>query len=205
MNESLHTTAVSEETTVPPQAPALAAASPWRAAAGLGLIGLGLAAVFSPLATGVILAYMITAGLGVYRVAQIVAYMKAPAAERTGSVISGLALTVFSLFTVWASYQTQYSFLAMIAGLSVTVAFFTILRSVSQLFLFQQLRTEGTEGAGWVLAGSVLNALTGVLILANPLTGWLALSTVRGVYLGTSGIVLITDYFSERRRRKATA
>ena len=61
------------------------------------------------------------------------------------------------------------------------------------------------QGAGWVLAGSVLNALTGVLILANPLTGWLALSTVWGVYLGTSGIVLITDYFSERRRRKATA
>ena len=39
----------------------------------------------------------------------------------------------------------------------------------------------------------------------DTLTGWLALSTVWGVYLGASGIVLITDYFSERRRRKATA
>ena len=178
----------------------------WALVAGLLMIGLGLLAVFSPLATGLSLAYLITAGLGVYGVAQIVAWFKTPAAERSaGSVVNGVLLTGFSLFTVWASVQTQFGFAGMIAGLAVAAAFLALLQGISQFFAFFQMRGEGVEGAGWMLATGIFNALVGVVILTNPLMSWFAISTVWSIYLCMSGVALTAESFAGRKQRSSAA
>lgn len=175
-------------------------------AAGAVMLVIGLPAVFSPLAVGVTLAYMVTAGLGVYGITQIAAWAKTPAEQRGSAVVvSGMFLTGFSLLTLWASFQTRFSFAGLIAGLSVAVAFFTVLQGISQFFLFSEMREAGTEGAGWVLAGGVLNAFLGIVILTNPLVSWFAISTVWGIYLSVSGIALVAESLSGHRGRRGDA
>lgn len=171
-------------------------------AAGGILMALGLLAVLSPLVSGVALAYLITAGLGVFGAAQIVAWARTPAEERSVDLaVNGILLAGFSLFTLWASFQTRFGFAGMIGGLSVAAAFLTLLRGINQFFAFSQMRREAAEGAGWMLATGVLNTLLAMLILSNPLMSWFALSTVWGIYLGASGVALAAEAFAESRER----
>lgn len=175
-------------------------------AAGAVMLVIGLPAVFSPLAVGITLACMVTAGLGVYGITQIAAWAKTPAEQRgSAAVVSGMFLTGFSLLTLWASFQTRFGFAGLIAGLSVAVAFFTVLQGISQFFLFSEMREAGTEGAGWVLAGGVLNAFLGIVILTNPLVSWFAISTVWGIYFSVSGIALAAESLSGHRGRRGDA
>lgn len=86
-------------------------------AAGAVMLVIGLPAVFSPLAVGITLACMVTAGLGVYGITQIAAWAKTPAEQRgSAAVVSGMFLTGFSLLTLWASFQTRFGFAGLIAG-----------------------------------------------------------------------------------------
>ena len=162
-------------------------------AAGIPLIAIGLLAVFSPLAAGLSLAYFITAGLGLYGAAQIVVWAKTPRERRSTDLLVNGVLT-------WASFQTQFGFVGIVTALSAAAAFLTLLHGVSQFFAFSRLRSEGAEGAGWVLAAGVLNALLAIIILSNPLMSWFAISTVWGIYLGALGVALTAEAVAESRR-----
>lgn len=164
-------------------------------AAGGVLAAIGLLAVFSPLVSGVALAYLITAGLGVFGAAQIAAWVKTAPEERSVDLlVNGILLAGFSLFTLWASFQTSFGLAGMIGGLSVAAAFLTLLRGIDQFFAFSRMRRE---------AADVLNALLAMVILANPLMSWFALSTVWGVYLGASGVALAAEAFASSRGKNA--
>lgn len=196
MNDTTRTTAL------PPQQPAARAGLFRGLAAGGALTAFGLLALFSPLASGVTLAYLITAGLGVFGAAQIAAWVKAPPEERSVDLaVNGILMTGFSLFALWASFQTSFGLAGMIGGLSVAAAFLTLLQGINQFFAFSQMRREGASGAGWMLAAGVLNALLAMVILANPLMSWFALSTVWGVYLGASGVALAVEAVAASRPR----
>ena len=173
-------------------------------AAGGVLAAIGLLAVLSPLVSGVALAYLITAGLGVFGAAQIAAWVKTVPEERSVDLlVNGILLAGFSLFTLWASFQTSFGLAGMIGGLSVAAAFLTLLRGIDQFFTFSRMRREAADGAGWMLAAGVLNALLAMVILANPLMSWFALSTVWGVYLGASGVALAAEAFASSRGKNA--
>ena len=173
-------------------------------AAGGVLAAIGLLAVFSPLVSGVALAYLITAGLDVFGAAQIAAWVKTAPEERSVDLlVNGILLAGFSLFTLWASFQTSFGLAGMIGGLSVAAAFLTLLRGIDQFFAFSRMRREAADGAGWMLAAGVLNALLAMVILANPLMSWFALSTVWGVYLGASGVALAAEAFASSRGKNA--
>ena len=164
-------------------------------AAGGVLAAIGLLAVFSPLVSGVALAYLITVGLGVFGAAQIAAWVKTVPEERSVDLlVNGILLAGFSLFTLWASFQTSFGLAGMIGGLSVAAAFLTLLRGIDQFFAFSRMRRE---------AADVLNALLAMVILANPLMSWFALSTVWGVYLGASGVALAAEAFASSRCKNA--
>lgn len=172
--------------------------------AGLAMIAVGIAAAFAPMATGIALAYLITAGLGVYGGAQVLAFLRAPKELRSGwTLASGVVLAGFSIFTLWTSVQTAYGAAGMISALASVAAFFTVLGGIGQLLRFSEFREHGTEGAGWVLAGGVLNILMGLILLTNPLISWFALSTVWGIYLGVSGLALLAESLSGRRGCRA--
>ena len=167
---------------------------------GTLMMGFGLLAAFAPVATGLSLAYVITAGLGIYGATQLAAWVRAGRQRRNGWTLgSGILLTGFSLFTLWSALQTSYGTAAMISVLATVAAFFTVLMGIGQFFTFDELRTHGTEGAGWVLTSGLLNVLLGIVLLTNPIAGWFALSAVWGIYLSVSGLALLVESISGRR------
>ena len=48
---------------------------------------------------------------------------------------------------------------------------------------FILLRKYAVPGAGWMLAGGILNLLLTAVILINPLFGWFGISVIWGIYL----------------------
>ena len=167
---------------------------------GTLMIGFGLLAAFAPVATGLSLAYVITAGLGVYGATQLVSLVRAVKERRSGwALANGILLTGFSLFTLWSAVQTTYGTVAMISVLATVVALFTVLSGIGQFFTFAELREHGTEGAGWVLTSGILNVILGIVLLTNPLASWFALSAVWGIYLSVSGLALLVESISGRR------
>lgn len=167
---------------------------------GTLMMGFGLLAAFAPVATGLSLACVITAGLGIYGATQLAAWVRAGRQRRNGWTLgSGILLTGFSLFTLWSALQTSYGTAAMISVLATVAAFFTVLMGIGQFFTFDELRTHGTEGAGWVLTSGILNVLLGIVLLTNPIAGWFALSAVWGIYLSVSGLALLVESISGRR------
>lgn len=202
MNETTRTVSVQPDPAVREQS--RRASLFWGLAAGGAMMAFGLLALFSPLASGVALAYLITAGLGVFGAAQIAAWVKTPPEARsTDLMVNGILLTGFSLFTLWASFQTSFGLAGMIGGLSVAAAFLTLLQGINQFFAFSQMRREGASGAGWMLTAGVLNALLAMVILSNPLMSWFALSTVWGIYLGASGVALAAETVAGSRSENA--
>ena len=167
---------------------------------GTLMMGFGLLAAFAPVATGLSLAYVVAAGLGIYGAAQLASWVRAGRRRRSGWTLgSGILLTGFSLFTLWSALRTGCGTAVMISALAAAAAFFAVLMGVGQLFTFDELRTHGTEGAGWVLTSGILNVLLGVVLLTNPIAGWFALSAVWGIYLGVSGLALLVESISGRR------
>ena len=58
---------------------------------------------------------------------------------------------------------------------------------------------DSAQGAGWMLAAGLMNGLLAMVILANPLMSWFALSTVWGVYLAASGVALAAGTLAASR------
>ena len=159
---------------------------------GLVMMGVGLLALLNPLAAGITLAYLITAGLGVYGASLLAAWAGAPAGRRDRSaLVSGLLLTLLSLLALAASLGSPPGLAAMILGLSGAAALLTLFRGLTGFLLFGQLRRQKQEGADWVLVSGLLDTALGLMILASPVAGWFALSTLWGVYLGLSGGILL--------------
>lgn len=168
--------------------------------AGALLARLGAAALFAPLLLGWSLALLLVIGFTLYGAAQLWAWAETPRDRRSAwTLLGGLALLGFGGFALWAAFFTPSGGAALIAALANGVAFFTVVQGISQIITFAEMRRLGTSGAGWVLAAGILNTVAGILIVLQPLVGWLALSTFWGIYLMFSGLALAVESLSDHR------
>lgn len=169
-------------------------------AVGALLAGLGSAALFAPMLLGWSLAAILMVSFALYGGAQLAAYWETEPDRRSPwTLLGGLALMGFAGFALWTAFATPYGGAALIATLASAVAFFTVVQGISQVITFSEMRRRGTPGAGWVLAGGLLNLAAGNLIVLQPLAGWLAVSTVWGIYLMLSGLALAAESLSDHR------
>lgn len=169
-------------------------------AAGALLAGLGAVALFAPLVLGWSLAVILMAGFVLYGGTQLAAYFETERDRRSPwTLLGGLALVGFAGFALWTAFATPYGGVTLIAALANGVAFFTVVQGISQIITFSEMRRQKTPGAGWVLAAGILNILAGNLIVLQPLAGWLAVSTVWGIYLMISGLALAAESLSDHR------
>lgn len=153
-----------------------------------------------PLVLGWSLAVILMAGFVLYGGAQLAAYFETERDRRSPwTLLGGLALVGFAGFALWTAFATPYGGVALIAALANGVAFFTVVQGISQIITFSEMRRQKTPGAGWVLAAGILNILAGNLIVLQPLAGWLAVSTVWGIYLMISGLALAAESLSDHR------
>lgn len=175
-------------------------------AAGVLLTGLGAAAVFAPLVLGWSLAVLLMAGFVLSGAAQLLAFLDTPREQRSlWPLISGLAMAAFAGFSLWTAFASPAGSLGLIAGLGTVVAFFTVVQGIFQIITFDEMRSAGIPGAGWVLAAGILNAVVGNLIVLQPIAGWVGISTVWGIYLMVSGVALAADSLSGHRGRRVSA
>lgn len=120
-------------------------------------------------------------GFALYGAAQLAAFLETAKGQRSPwTLIGGLTLIAFAAVALWAAFFTPGGAALLIASLTNFVAFFTVIQGVSQLILFDEMRRSRLPGAGWMLAGGILNAVAGNLLVMQPLTGWLAVSTIWG-------------------------
>lgn len=171
---------------------------------GAALVGVGLFSILAPGAAGISLATLLTGGLGVYGVAQIIAFTRLPWDKRSGwTLANGIAMTLLSFFTLWMALTTPFGMVSMIASLASVAAFFGLLAGVGQLFQYTILRRTKSPGAGWVLASGIVNLLVGLLVMAAPVAGWFALSTLWGAFLAGSGVAVLAESCSGHRGLRA--
>lgn len=203
MNQSTQAASLSAENQLHAAAAGRQSSTFWGIAAGLMMICIGVLTFIDPVFTGISLAYLVTAGLSIYGITQIAAFIKTPSGQRsTSTLVIGFLLAGSSLFTLWASFQTPSGFAGMLSGLSIGVAFLAALQGIGQFLTFSEMQDAKIKGAGWVLAGGIVNTLLGIMILTTPIMSWFAISTVWSLYLGVSGIALLTESLSGHRGRK---
>lgn len=168
------------------------------------LMVLGILAFFAPFAVGVGLGYLVTAGLGVYGVSQIIAFFRTPSETRNGwNLISGTLLLVFTFFSLWTALGNTYGSVHMISTLAFLVGFFSLAGGIDQILTFLDLRRTGIPGAGWLMASGIFSILLCVILLLNPVMGWFTMSAVWGVYLTFSGVALLAESLSGSRARRS--
>lgn len=161
---------------------------------------IGILAFLDPLPLGIGLSYIITIGLGVYGISQILSYFRISSEYRNGwTLASGILLLVFTALMLWTSLGNTYGSIQMLSTLTFTIGFFTLLNSIDQITSFFLLRKSELPGTGWLLAGGILNLLLTFLLLTNPVASWMSLSMVWGIFLVLSSIALFAESVSGRR------
>ena len=103
------------------------------------------------------------------------------------------------------TFQTTVGAAAALTLLANAVAFFTVLQGIAQIILYAEMKELAVPGYGWVLAGGLLNVVVGNFIVIRPITGWMAVSTVWGIYLIASGLALLVESLSDHRGRRVDA
>lgn len=175
-------------------------------AAGVLMIGIGAVALLAPLLLGWSLTAILMIGFAVYGAAQLYAYFETPKEQRgLWTLIGGVALIGFALLALWMTFQTTVGAAIALTLLANTVAFFTVLQGIAQIILYAEMKDLEVPGYGWVLAGGLLNVVVGNLIVIRPITGWMAVSTVWGIYLIVSGVAVLVETLADQRGRRVDA
>lgn len=123
--------------------------------------------------------------------------INAPSGARTPFVIeaiTGIGLGLIAL--VWPD--------ATLLILTLLVGAWALVRGLFTVFGASQLPAD-RPGKGWVIAGGVLTALFGVLVLLWPISGAFAMAIVAGCYAIAIGILLIVAAWGVRRLEEQTS
>ena len=105
------------------------------------MVALGLFAFIDPFSLGVGLAYVVTIGLGIYGVSNIVTYFKTEPDSRNGwTLANGIILTVLAVLMLWTALGKDYGSIQMLSTLSFAIGFFTLIAGIDQIQAFNVLR-----------------------------------------------------------------
>ena len=135
------------------------------------MIGLGLLAFFDPLALGLGISYVVTAGLGIYGISSIITYFRSKASYRSGwSLANGIVLTLLSGLMLWTALGNPYGSVELLSTLTFAIGFFTLLSGIEQIQAFSALRKASVPGAGLMLTSGIMNLFL-TLIIYQPSSG----------------------------------
>ena len=164
------------------------------------MAALGLFAFIDPFSLGIGLAFVVTVGLGIYGVSNIVTYFKVEPELRNGwTLANGIILTVLAVFMLWTALGHSYGSIQLLSTLTFAIGFFTLIGGINQIQMFNVLRKESVPGSGLMLASGIMNLFLTLLILINPLFGWFGISVIWGLYLTISGIILFAESCTGKR------
>lgn len=148
------------------------------------LAAAGVLSLLLPGVTGIAYAFLITAGLGIYGITQIVSYIRTPAQKKNGwNLVNGILLTMFSAFSLISAATDPLGALPMIASLAFLVGFFTLSTGINEITLWTIFHSRKEPGAGWILARGIANVAVSFLMITNPVLGWFSMEWAWGILL----------------------
>lgn len=168
--------------------------------AALGLAALGVATLFFPVAAGAGFAFVITTGIFLFGLSQIVLFFRESGGQRNGwSLANGIFLLVAAGLNLGGALFGEIGIVQMIAYVSFSMGFLTMSVGLNQL-TGALAEKKGTPGRRWALLSGGLNLLLSVFMFVNPVISWLAWTTVWGIYLLTASIALLVTLWSTKCR-----
>ena len=164
----------------------------------LGLAALGIATLFFPVAAGAGFAFVITTGIFLFGLSQIVLFFRESGGQRNGwSLANGILLLVAAGLNLGGVLFGKIGIVQMIAYVSFAMGFLTMSVGLNQL-TGALAEKKGTPGRRWALLSGGLNLLLSVFMFVNPVISWLAWTTVWGIYLLTASIGLLIRLWSAK-------
>lgn len=168
--------------------------------ATLVLAALGVAALFFPVAAGTGFAFIITTGVFLFGLSQIMLFFRESRGQRNGwSLANGIFLLVVAGLNLGGALISEIGIVQMIASVSLLMGVLTMSVGLNQLAR-ALAKTKGTPGRGWALLSGGLNLLLSVFMFVNPIISWFAWTTVWGIYLLTTAVTLLVTLWPTRRR-----
>lgn len=134
----------------------------------------------------------------------------------------GAWLIVNGILTIIGSFQSRkedrHWWIALLAGLAglllgiytyanpivtaktimVLIGIWSILFGIAEIIYAIRIR-KMIEGEGWLIAGGIISAIFGLLLLANPILGGITLTLLLGVYALIMGLFFIILGLKVRR------
>lgn len=166
----------------------------------LGLAALGIATLFFPVAAGAGFAFVITTGIFLFGLSQIILFFQESEGRRNGwSLANGILLLVAAGLNLGGALFGKVGIVQMIAYVSFAMGFLTMSVGLNQL-TGALAEKKGTPGRRWALLSGGLNLLLSVFMFVNPVISWLAWTTVWGIYLLTASIGLLITLWSAKCR-----
>ena len=166
----------------------------------LGLAALGVATLFFPVAAGAGFAFVITTGIFLFGLSQIILFFQESEGRRNGwSLANGILLLVAAGLNLGGALFGKVGIVQMIAYVSFAMGFLTMSVGLNQL-TGALAEKKGTPGRRWALLSGGLNLLLSVFMFVNPVISWLAWTTVWGIYLLTASIGLLITLWSAKCR-----
>ena len=166
----------------------------------LGLAALGIATLFFPVAAGAGFAFVITTGIFLFGLSQIVLFFRESGGQRNGwSLANGILLLVAAGLNLGGVLFGKIGIVQMIAYVSFAMGFLTMSVGLNQL-TGALAEKKGTPGRRWALLSGGLNLLLSVFMFVNPVISGLAWTTVWGIYLLTASIGLLITLWSAKCR-----
>ena len=166
----------------------------------LGLAALGIATLFFPVAAGAGFAFVITTGIFLFGLSQIVLFFRESGGQRNGwSLANGILLLVAAGLNLGGVLFGKIGIVQMIAYVSFSMGFLTMSVGLNQL-TGALAEKKGTPGRRWALLSGGLNLLLSVFMFVNPVISWFAWTTVWGIYLLAASIALLVTLWSAKRR-----
>ena len=164
----------------------------------LGLAALGVATLFFPVAAGAGFAFVITTGIFLFGLSQIILFFRESGGQRNGwSLANGILLLVAAGLNLGGVLFGKIGIVQMIAYVSFAMGFLTMSVGLNQL-TGALAEKKGTPGRRWALLSGGLNLLLSVFMFVNPVISWLAWTTVWGIYLLTASIGLLITLWSAK-------
>jgi uncharacterized membrane protein HdeD (DUF308 family) len=177
--------------------------------AGLGIIALGVVAIFTPLATLVTMAVLFGIGIALSGISEIAAFISAEKENRTGMTLaSGILSTLLGIWMIFGSGMyaitvvLPFIFAAWVMASGIT----RIVHAVSKK---QEVLADGTIiirnerkiKKGGLFLGA-LAVIFGFILMFNPLMSAQIVSWIIGVVLISHGFGTIVLFFGLRKLGK---
>ncbi len=160
---------------------------------GIALIISGIIAIFNPLETVVMLAYIIGFLMIFSGISSIFYFVSLRHLIGSGIILlDGIVSTICGIIII-------SNLLISAATIPYFVAIFTIVRGAVSIASSIDLKKQGYDKWGWALFSGILTIIAGIILTFNPLLGTLYLSIVLGSGLILYGIVTIQLWFGYKR------